>query len=483
MRALSFKRGQWLWLLLLLVCVIGASWGQASSAQTICPGESRTDVSNGFTFRIEMNVESGNCTPVAGQDKVLIQAQISEPAPGSILSPSVTISAARVPAIGASTGVGTTLRCEAPISIFFDGTALLPAIASALVNNMTGVACQAQFPDANGDQITAAFTVTATSVGAPTPTLSVTLSAVTFTGGVFTMIEGDVQSALFQHGAALLNAQPDLRSRGAQGGGRFNAQASQGLGFIDVDTGGGPVWFALQAQRSESGASALSFALASLGAERETDGGAIGALIQLDTGTQTRTTGSKITGRGLAVGPYVVQNFGGGLTFDGRVLLGRVANDITIAGGATASGVDGARMLATAQISGTTVFRSGVSLSPRASVGYMRESIEGFTAGATTIAAQEVTLGEAVFGGDFRIPMSDALTLTVGIAAQWAFQQTAMGGNAVTTLPDQARGRVDLGAEFFNGAGLRARAGVFQDGIGAVGYQARGASVALDWVF
>lgn len=295
---------------------------------------------------------------------------------------------------------------------------------------------------------------------------------------------GLVQDALQGRAMALLAAQPDLRGRSSEGGPRFNVQATRGVGSFDLDTGGGPVWLAVQGHWSETGTSRLSFGMATLGLQHETAGGAVGALVQIDLGTHTGPVGAEVAGRGLAVGPYVVQELGNGLSFDGRLLVGRTLNDVTLGAGNTARNVDGARVLATAQLTGTTPLgASGVVLSPRASVGYVRESLEGFTAGGMAVAAHAFTLGEAVVGGDLRLPATGTLTLTMGLAAHWAYQQSSGGGVPSTTLPDTARGRIDLGAEFAARNGLSARAGVYRDGLGTTGYRAQGAAVRVDWQF
>lgn len=293
-----------------------------------------------------------------------------------------------------------------------------------------------------------------------------------------------VQDALQARAAALLAAQPDLRTRTGPGSAGVAVRATRGFGTFALDTGGGPVWLAVQGHWSETGTNRLSFGMATLGLQHETAGGAVGALVQLDLGTHTGPVGAEVAGRGLAVGPYVVQELGNGLSFDGRLLLGRTLNDVTLGAGNTARNVDGARVLATAQLTRTTPLgTSGVVLNPRASLGYVRESLEGFTAGGTAVAAQAFTLGEAVLGGDLRVPASGTLTLTMGLAAHWAYQQSSGGGVPSTTLPDTARGRIDLGAEFAARNGLSARAGVYRDGLGTTGYRAQGATVRVDWQF
>ncbi len=337
------------------------------------------------------------------------------------------------------------------------------------------------------------YTATVTPTGAGDVALSVAAGVAqdlnanpnTASGGAVVTVANPtafVQNALTQRAAALLAAQPDLRDRGSAAP-RFNLQATRGAGVLDLDTGGGPVWLAINGHWAENGGNRLSFGLATLGVQRDTASGALGLLLQLDSGTYSEAGPAQIVGRGIAVGPYVTSQLAGGLHFDGRLLLGRSANDVTLASGAQATGVTGTRLLATAQLTGETPLGADAVLRPRAGLAYVREGLSAFTAGATTVAAQSSTLAEASLGGDVRMPVSDALALTFGLGAVWAFQQTSTGGVPTQTLPDTLRGRVDLGADFLSVNGITARAGVYQDGLGTGSFAARGAHLRLDWAF
>ncbi len=286
---------------------------------------------------------------------------------------------------------------------------------------------------------------------------------------------------LAQSGGALLSMQPDLRGRVGNGSGGANADVSQGVGFANLDTGAGPIWATLQAERQDANGNEALFGLASLGVQLDTGNrSALGLLLQFDTGRSETTGGVKTTSRGFMTGVYTVQQMGG-LTFDGRILGGLAQTDLT-SGANSADDIGGTRALATAQLSGTRQLSNGHALTPHASVEYVRQTLDSYTIGGTTVADQSQTLGEAVLGGDWEIPLEmsgGTAALTLGAGAHYAFQQTG-----ATVLPDTARGRVDLGWSYVSETGGPSlNAGVYVDGLGAANYQATGASFKLDWGF
>ncbi len=262
--------------------------------------------------------------------------------------------------------------------------------------------------------------------------------------------ETATQNHLAQSGGALLRMQPDLRGRVGNASGSANADVSQGVGFANLDTGAGPIWATLKAERQDANGSESLFGLASLGVQWDTgERSASGLLLQFDTGRSETTGGVETTSRGFMTGVYTVQQMGG-LTFDGRILGGLAQTDLT-SGANTANDIGGTRALATVQLSGSHTLSNGHAVKPHASVEYVRQTLDSYTIGGTTVADQSQTLGEAVLGGDWEIPleMSGGMgAVTLGAGAHYAFQQTG-----ATVLPDTARGRADVGLSFTSSKG------------------------------
>ncbi len=306
-------------------------------------------------------------------------------------------------------------------------------------------------------------------------------------GGALAFVSGpsDEETATATHLAQttslLLNLQPDLRNRVSPPLASVQAQVTQGVGFVTMDTGGGPVWASLQAERQEAGTSSTFGALASLGLQWDTGPrSAVGGLLQFDTSRSQSGAGVETATRGFLLGGYTVQHMGG-LTFDARLLAGRGVTDVT-SGANTATGVSGTRVLGTVQLAGRHALANGQDLRPFASLEYAQQSLEAYTIGATNVGAASQTLGEAALGLDWDLPveMQNGLgVFTLGASAQYAFQQT---GAAV--LPSAARGRVHLGWAYASGeGGATLSAGAYLDGLGAATYQAVGANLNLSLDF
>lgn len=302
--------------------------------------------------------------------------------------------------------------------------------------------------------------------------------------------EEQTEAFIGESSGSILSLQPDLRTRlgintspGVTRGGHFVAQMTKEFGIVSLDTGDGPVWMALQAEKRENAGRESMFGLATFGMQwQSSEHSATGAMIQLDFGRGDTAAGGHTSGRGFMIGPYIVRDIGG-VILDARLMAGRSLTDVSLPAGATASDILGSRLMATAQLTGRHELNNGHAVEPRVSLSYIRQTMDAFTIGAAPVAAQENTLGEAVVGGDWEIPLqanNGVAALTLGFGAHYAFQQT--GG--APQLPTSVRGRLDIGVRYTSDSGrLFFEAEVYTDGIGAASHMAYGAALTLNYRF
>jgi len=372
---------------------------------------------------------------------------------------------------GLQLGFMPTPTCSAPTDVTFT----IPQ--ANLINLAAGGPTQLNFQNHAGAENCAGSTLSYTGI-----TISYPANAISNPSNepsTAQVAEAATQQHLSQSSAALLGMQPGLTHRvGDAETASSNIQVTQGIGFARFDSNSGPVWAAFQAERQETTGGDGVFALASLGMQWDTGPrSATGVLLQFDTGRTEPSGGAETSSRGFLAGVYTVQQLGW-LTFDGRLLAGRSVTDVT-SGANSASGVEGNRVLATAQLSGTHAFANGQSLRLRASTQFVRQENEAYVIGGTTVAAQSQTLGEAVLGGDWSLPVGDSSNLTFGAEAQNAFNQS--GG---TVVPNAVRGRMAMGWSHQSlSGGPNVAVQVYVDGLGQSGYDARGGSFNINWDF
>lgn len=244
------------------------------------------------------------------------------------------------------------------------------------------------------------------------------------------------------------------------------------------------VWASLLATRSETSTSTGEFIVGYLGAHRFVNQNLlVGGMVQFDYGSETNSaTTASGTGRGFMVGPYVAGKIGtSGLAFEAQARWGRSFNSISPIGTYT-DAYETERWMARVRLEGSKV-SGATTITPNVNIAYFSETQAAYTDSLSNlIAAQTVTLGEAVIGSEFK----RSFTLAGGNYAQAYFGLSAVTNFSVSsTAGSQAfplgngslRGRLNIGASTSTVNGWSLSANGFYDGIGVTGYRSYGGTL------
>ncbi len=274
--------------------------------------------------------------------------------------------------------------------------------------------------------------------------------------------------------AAILSNQPDLQNRrSAQS---YGIYASQAGGVADTEGFSGPLWVTLSARQSELDGAELDQGIATVGGDLYfTDTSIFGVMLQSDFAYQDGPSGTSFDATGFMAGAYAIF-ISGDLAFDARLLGGKSSTDVS-GSGDRVDDVDSTRWLAAAQVSKQTQLDNGHLIIPHASVGWFEDKMDAYTLNAVPVEEKTIRYGQADLGGTWLIPItmgnSDG-NVILGASAIIGF-----GDAAGEEVPDDLRGRLDLGVELFRGDAWSVSAMVFSDGIGQDNFESYGADLGV----
>jgi len=255
-------------------------------------------------------------------------------------------------------------------------------------------------------------------------------------------------------------------------------------------TGKTDVWASLLVTRSEASTTAGEFAIGYLGAHRfVSENLLVGGMVQFDYGSETDSaTTSSGAGRGFMVGPYIAGKIGTtGLAFEAQARWGRSINTISPIG-TYSDEFETERWMARVRLEGSQI--SGkTTITPNINIAYFGERQAAYTDSlSNAIAAQTITLGEAVIGSEFKrnfiLADGNFVQAHFGVSAVTNFSATSTSSSQAFPLGNgRIRGRVNIGAATTtqNGWSLSARG--FFDGIGVSGYQSYGGTLKAEKSF
>lgn len=274
--------------------------------------------------------------------------------------------------------------------------------------------------------------------------------------------------------ASLAAAQSEvLDRRNAQSG---IYQATQGPAAGDTAGFSGPLWVSLGVRVSEFDDADLDLGLATVGSDIvSSPTGIFGVMLQTDLTNQDGTNGNSFDSSGYMAGVYFIRP-GETLTFDGRVMAGQSRTDIS-GGGDQADNVDGTRWFAAMRVTGEHYTQSDVLIIPHLGVSWLEDELDSYTLGLTTVDSERISYGQANLGSTWLIPITvneTAGSIVLGASGIWGFGDAA--GNEV---PDDLRGRVDLGVEFFRSDAWAASGRIYGDGLGHDEYEALGVDLGI----
>lgn len=211
----------------------------------------------------------------------------------------------------------------------------------------------------------------------------------------------------------------------------------------------------------------------------------LGLVAQFDWADETNNTiGSKVSGTGYMVGPYVAgkikdQN----LYYEARALWGQSTNQITPIGTYTDT-FKTERWLALTKLQGVYKF-DDIVINPTLSLSYFEEMQKGYTdTNANVIPEQTISLGEFKFGpeitrsfdigGGYRLGTNVGISGIVNFGVRNGASSTsnAFGNN-------QVRARIDAGLDLVNIYGTKFSIAGYYDGLGASGFQSYGGKFDL----
>jgi len=197
----------------------------------------------------------------------------------------------------------------------------------------------------------------------------------------------------------------------------------------------------------------------------------VGVIGQFDWAEETTARdGSRASGDGWMVGPYVSGRLYENLFFDWRAAWGSAGNSVSPFGTYTDS-FDSDRFLTTARLTGN--WTSGAwRLTPSATIKYGEEDQQAYTdSNGVRIAGQTVALGRIEFGPEvgYRWNLADGTLIEphLSLAGVWNYQDGGAFFVAGTPVePGEFTGRLEGGVTVQMPSGLSARGAVAYDGMG-----------------
>lgn len=292
-----------------------------------------------------------------------------------------------------------------------------------------------------------------------------------------------ISTFLTARNTALLAAQPDVTGFIRGQSGFLNGSVTRGAGQLRFHSGQDrPVWAALEADWSNTGAASSRYVLASLGAHRFiSDTTLVGAMLQFDDISQTQGAAT-IKGQGWLIGPYWAASHPTyPLFFDARLLWGKTRNEIQPVGTFTDT-FTSTRLLAQFNVAGEIETPTATWI-PHLKMGYVRDKQDAYIDGlGNPVSAQSAKQAQVDLGLGFEMPLADGHTMLTG-AASAIWSET---DNTVTTSNsnvDGTRGRIELGLRHVGPNGLNYVFSVHHDGIGTSRYEASGFALDLSFKF
>lgn len=301
-------------------------------------------------------------------------------------------------------------------------------------------------------------------------------------------VQQEIATYMQTRAAHVVSAQPDLIGfLSGTATGEFNMQVTRGNGNFEFATPGNrPVWARLQGQWSENGSYDNSYFHGVVGGHFNLSKDAIaGVMLQFDRLSQD--DGAAVTeGDGYLFGPYFVARLPEQpLYFEGRYLVGKTDNSVSI-GGAAAEQFKTKRSLLSFKVAGQLHYGE-LTLTPSLSATRLDDTQEAHidTMGRV-VGQQSVTVDNLSLGLDFAKSFETAgglMQLTGGFSAIHAASKGE--GFASTVIPsyEGTRGRVHLGTRYVMDSGVTLNAGASYDGIGSSGYKNIGLDFGLSMKF
>ena len=287
--------------------------------------------------------------------------------------------------------------------------------------------------------------------------------------------EADLTSCfLGARALSVVSLQPDLGDRRA--GGPSGVSVTQGAGATGVDGFSGPLWISLSGRQSSFEDAELDSGIATVGGDIVAGpSGIFGVMLQNDYAYQDGPSGDSFDANGYMAGLYgIIQR--DSLTFDARVMGGISVSDVA-GGGNRADNVRSERWLAALQMSGFMPLDEGRLFVPQAGVTWFEDDMEEYQLGATTVASEQVSYGQANLGGMLRLPFdagNAAGDIILGGSGIWGF-----GPAAGDEVPEGLRGRLDLGVEMYRTDVWSISGRITGDGLGMEEYESLGLDLGV----
>ncbi len=282
------------------------------------------------------------------------------------------------------------------------------------------------------------------------------------------------QCFLGARAASLAAIQPEILDRRTTQSGQL--QATQGAAAGDTAGFSGPLWISLGVRYSELDDADLDLGLATIGSDLMVGpNGIFGLMVQTDLSNQDGTNGNSFDSAGYMAGVYFIRP-GETLTFDGRLMAGQSRTDVS-GGGDQADDVSGTRWLAAMRVTGERYLENEVLMIPHVGVSWLEDQLDSYTLGLNSVDEDSISYGQANLGSTWLIPITvneTAGSIVLGASGIWGF-----GDAAGKEVPDDLRGRVDLGLEFFRSDAWAASGRIYGDGLGHDEYEALGVDLGI----
>jgi hypothetical protein len=282
----------------------------------------------------------------------------------------------------------------------------------------------------------------------------------------------------------LVSNQPDLTSflLGETRGG-FNAQVTRGaFNFALASQPNRPVWFQLQASRTDAVGTINDYLLGAIGSHRQIgENTLLGAILEFDH--VSRSDGvSRISGSGWLVGPYFVTRLPNQpLYFEGRLLWGKTHNRISPFGTYTDS-FSTERALVQFKVSGQMI-HGETTLIPSLGASYTTDRQNLYTDSlGNIIQEQEIQLGQVALGFDLSTPFkvgNQTWKLDAGIQGLYTTTKGSGTASLVASSVEGARARINVKASTELKNGGHFFVGGHYDGIGDKDFEGFGVELGM----
>ena len=273
---------------------------------------------------------------------------------------------------------------------------------------------------------------------------------------------------------AILTNQPNLQTRrSAQ---QYGIYASQAGGIANTEGFSGPLWVSLGLRRSELDGAELDQGIATIGGDLYfAENTIFGLMLQSDYAFQDGPSETSFDATGVMAGAYGIY-INGNLAFDARLLGGVSSTDIS-GNGVRVDDVQSTRWLAAMQVSNQLPFDNGQVLIPHLSVGWIQDKMDSYQLSVIPVPETTINYGQADLGGTWLVPISLGNAdgnFIVGASGIFGF-----GESAGEEVPEGARGRLDLGVEFYRADAWSVSATLFSDGLGQENFESLGADLGV----